>query len=156
MAGILYVMIGFPGSGKSYFADHTVEHGENFVRVSRDDIRYQLINDQEHYFDKENEVYREYCNRISMYLHQGKYVLADATHLTHGSRKKLLSHLTEKPDYIVGLWVNTPFETCFSRNALREGILRVPDSQMYKMKNIFQKPNTKLDNFNEVMYVKGC
>ena len=156
MSGILYVMIGFPGSGKSYFAQHTKEHGNNFEVVSRDEIRYRLIKDQEHYFDRENEVYDEYCKQIDMYLHQGKYVIADATHLTHGSRKKLLSKIKEKPDYVIAVWVTTPFETCFARNALREGIVRVPDKQMYKMRNIFQKPSTKLDNFNEVMIVKGC
>lgn len=156
MSGILYVMIGFPGSGKTTIAKQAVDADpNNSVWVSRDEIRYTMVSDQEHYFDKESEVYNEYCKRISKYLYDGKDVYADATHLTHGSRKKLLNKITVKPTKIIGIWVATPFNLCYARNAVREGIVHVPDQSMYRMKNSFQAPSAKLDKFDILVMARG-
>lgn len=137
----LYIMVGLPGSGKSTYAKETLlKANPDWAYVSRDEVRYQYVSDQEHYFDKEDEVYREFCNRIEMYLLQNKNVIADATHLTVGSRKKLVNKLRVKPDKMYAIFMDTPFDTCMARNAERTGITRVPDQQMYRMKNGFKRP----------------
>ena len=139
-SGVLYLMCGFPGSGKTTAAKKAAKSDPRIKYVSRDEIRYTMVSDQEHYFDRENEVYREFCNQISRWLQQGNYVIADATHLTKNSRKKLLNNII-KPAQIRCIFVNTPFNICMERNSKRKGITRVPDKQMYRMKNTLQMPS---------------
>lgn len=139
-SGVLYLMCGLPGSGKTTAAKNVIKNDPNIKYVSRDEIRYTMVSDQDHYFDRENEVYREFCNQISRWLQQGNYVIADATHLTKNSRKKLLNNII-KPAQIRCIFVNTPFNVCMERNSKRKGITRVPDKQMYRMKNTLQIPS---------------
>ena len=44
--------------------------------------------------------------------------------------------------------INTPFAVCFDRNSKREGLTRVPDNQMYRMRNLYKVPtyNEPFDN----------
>ena len=150
-SGVLYLMCGLPGSGKTTVAKNVVKNDPNIKYVSRDDIRYTMVSDQEHYFDRENEVYREFCNQISRWLQQGNYVIADATHLTKNSRKKLLNNII-KPVQIRCIFVNTPFDICMERNSKRKGITRVPDKQMYRMKNTLQVPSA-IEGFDMIFTI---
>lgn len=149
----LIMMIGIPGCGKSTYAKKMVESNQNMVHISRDDVRYEFVSDQEHYFDHENEVYREFCNRIDMHLLRGETVIADATHLSSGSRKKLLNQLQVTPDKIIAVVINTPFEVCMERNAAREGITRVPDKTMFQMRSNFRPPSPN-EGFDKIVFVK--
>lgn len=150
-SGVLYLMCGLPGSGKTTAAKNVIKNDPNIKYVSRDDIRYTMVSDQEHYFDRENEVYREFCNQISRWLQQGDYVIADATHLTKNSRKKLLNNII-KPAQIRCIFVNTPFNVCMERNSKRKGITRVPDKQMYRMKNTLQIPSA-IEGFDMIFTI---
>ena len=151
--GILYLMCGLPGSGKSTLAKEVLKSNPDIIYVSRDEIRYTMIEDQEHYFDREGDVYREFCNQITRWLQEGKTVIADATHLTKNSRKKLLDHICE-PSQIRCIYVNAPFEVCMERNSKRKGITRVPDKVMFRMKNSFQAPN-KTEGFDLIYTVSN-
>lgn len=143
----LVIMVGLPGSGKSTYAKKLLELNPNWEYVSRDEVRYEYVTDQKHYFDHEFEVYKEFCNRIDKHLLDEKTVIADATHLTVGSRQKLLDHLAVVPDEIYVVVMQTPFEVCFKRNATREGIVRVPDKTMYNMKNNYRAPNPIVETY---------
>lgn len=122
--------------------------------VSRDEVRYEWVTDQEHYFDKEKDVFKEFCNRIDMHLINGKTVFADATHINVKSRNKLLNGLSVIPDKKIAIIVDTPFEECMKRNAAREGITRVPDKTMYQMHNSFRPPSVG-EGFDQIVKVKG-
>jgi predicted kinase len=148
-------MCGIPGCGKSTYAKKLIELHPDWIYVSRDEVRYEYVSDQKHYFDHEADVYKEFCNRIDMHLLNGKTVIADATHLTINSRKKLLSNLSAKGFKIIIIVMNTSFETCMKRNAQRIGITRVPDKTMYAMKNRFKIPNQYIENFDKLVMVKG-
>ena len=50
----LYVMSGMPGSGKTHYCK---EHKNDGIHVSRDAIRFALLEDGDNYFAHENEVY---------------------------------------------------------------------------------------------------
>lgn len=137
---VLYVMVGIPGSGKSYIADILAKEINGAV-VSRDAIRFNCLNEEDEYFAKEKEVFKEYLNEIQYYLDIGKSVIADATHLNAPSRIKLLSNLyfTEE-DYIVPMVIRTPFEVCSERNAQRTGRSRVPDDVLKSMYDSLTDP----------------
>ena len=121
--------------------------------VSRDEVRYQYVSDQAHYFDHESEVYKEFCNRVDMHLINGKTVIADATHLTPSSRTRLLKNLSVKPDNLIAVVMMTPFQVCRERNNAREGIIKVPESNMFKMKNSFKMPSPVIEDFDKIVKV---
>lgn len=50
--GDLFVMMGVPGSGKTTLAKKLVEDKPNTVRVSRDDIRFSLLEKDDEYLQK--------------------------------------------------------------------------------------------------------
>lgn len=138
----LYMMIGLPGSGKSTYAKETLlKFNPDWGYVSRDEVRFEMIDDVEHYFDKEDDVFREFCNRIEMYLLRGQNVIADATHLNAKSRLKLIKALKTKPSKIYAVYINTPFDVCMERNKERTGLQLVPDQAMYNMQRRFKAPS---------------
>lgn len=119
--GDLFVMMGVPGSGKTTFAKELVENRPNTIRVSRDDIRFSLLEKDDEYFAKEDKVFKTFTETIDKYLAEGKDVIADATHLNRGSRKKLISNLTVKPDQILIVYVKVSLEKALEQNELRKG-----------------------------------
>lgn len=152
MAGILVMMVGLPGSGKSTYAKKCLETHPDWKYVSRDEVRIDSVSDQAHFFDHETDVYKEYCNRISMHLINDDTVIADATHLTVSSRKRLLEHLDITPRSIIVLCIDTPFEVCMARNEKREGVIKVPKEDMFRLKNRYQRPNTNVETYIDKIY----
>lgn len=137
---VLYIMVGLPGSGKSYVADILAKEANGTV-VSRDEIRFKYLKDDEEYFHHEKKVFKEYVNTIQKYLDKGETVIADATHLNAPSRVKLLNNLYfTKEDYVVPMVIKTPFEICSERNAQRTGRSKVPDDVLKGMYDSFTDP----------------
>ena len=146
---ILYIYCGIPGSGKSYYASqHKLPNTEY---LSRDEIRFSMVKEDEEYFSKETAVFNEFSRRAAECIANGKNVICDATHVSRGSRRKLIStidtYLTEEQkDYsIVYVVFNTPFEVCCERNAAREGRARVPDNVMERFRDGWNAPRMNED-----------
>lgn len=153
----LIMMCGIPGCGKSTYGRKLVELHPDWEYVSRDEIRFTYVSDQAHYYDHEYEVYKEFCNRISMHLINGKTVIADATHLTKGSRLKLINNLDIKPDKVTVIVMMTSVQTCLERVKNRElEITRVPEQTILSMSHRYRKPDARFEDFiNQIVYVKG-
>ena len=153
----LIIMCGIPGCGKSTYGRKLVELHSDWEYVSRDEIRFTYVSDQAHYYDHEYEVYKEFCNRISMHLINGKTVIADATHLTKGSRLKLINNLDVKPDKVTVIVMMTSVQTCLERVKNRElEITRVPEQTILSMSHRYRKPDARFEDFiNQIVYVKG-
>lgn len=151
------MMCGIPGCGKSTYGRKLVELHPDWEYVSRDEIRFTYVSDQAHYYDHEYEVYKEFCNRISMHLINGKTVIADATHLTKGSRWKLINNLDIKPDKVTVIVMMTSVQTCLERVKNRElEITRVPEQTILSMSHRYRKPDARFEDFiNQIVYVKG-
>lgn len=122
----LYVMIGVPGSGKSTFIQ---QHVKGAAHVSRDQIRFSIINDTDDYFAKEKKVFKQFCQAINFNLAEGRDVYADATHITKGSRRKLLSNVRGY-DKLEAIYINTSLDNCIKHNNFRDHNTRayVPES----------------------------
>ena len=88
---ILYIYCGIPGSGKSYYASKHKLHNTEYL--SRDEIRFSMVREDEEYFSRENEVYELFVKGIANALKFNKEVYADATHLNERSRARLLRAL---------------------------------------------------------------
>lgn len=139
------VMVGIPGSGKSTWANKEAEllemDGFHTAIISRDVIRESFIGDKD-YFSRENEVFEEFVRQINECLEIGiDYIFVDATHISQGSRAKLLGRL--RPDGKTGLSFEVcdcGIDTCIARNNLRKGFSKVPDSAIRKMARGFRPP----------------
>jgi predicted kinase len=138
MKNTLIVMMAPPAVGKSTLAKQFADCHEDTIIVSRDSIRFAMLKPGDDYFKYEKEVTRRFYDQISAALKVHKYVIADATHITVGSRRKLFTNITiPKDTQIVGLWIETPVQVAIKQNSARTGLARVPEQvirSMYKNK----------------------
>ena len=147
---ILYILCGVPGCGKSTWANKFIhEHQvENIHYVSRDEIRFAILKDGEDYFAHESEVFRQFAETLYNTLINGFSVIADATHLNHSSRAKLIHAIDNfgAVEYnIIYVYFNIPFEVCLERNAQRSGRTFVPEDTIRSMYNNMREPTKEED-----------
>lgn len=148
---ILVLMVGVPGSGKSTWIQNNLTDKD--VWVSRDAIRYNLLEEDDDYFAKENEVIELFINNINNMLNKNfRYVYADATHLHPKGRAQLLNNLKIKPDAIYAVYIDTPLNITLERNAQREGRARVPDDVIKRMYRSVSLPTAR-ENINTLFFV---
>lgn len=136
----LYVMVGIPGSGKSTFIqDHA---GAEWNVVSRDALRFSMVNEHEEYFSKEKKVFKVFIDTIIRSLHDYDVTVADATHLNQSSRLKLLNSLGKnlKDVSVEAIVLRTSLETALERNSHRTGRELVPEDSIRSMYNNFYIP----------------
>lgn len=126
----LWLTSGAPASGKTTFIK---ENLPQIPYVSRDEIRFSLIKDDEDYFAYENEVFREFVKKIQNTLDTEGKCVADATHLNERSRNKLLDRLNLDGVEIIVISFKTPLEVLLERNENRTGRSYVPRSVIRRM-----------------------
>lgn len=149
----LIIISGVPGSGKSTFIK---EHftTDNAIIISRDEIRFGMLEDGEDYFAHEDEVWNEYVAQIKEAIKFGdKDIVLDATHLNESSRSKILlalGKLTANVE-VISLYVECSLETCLDRNEQREGRRFVPRGQIRRMFFCATKP--KLEEGFSKLYI---
>ena len=144
----LFLMVGCPASGKSTFIKKQIYLMTNAKVISRDEIRFSLVAEDEPYFSREDEVFDCFINEIREAIKTYDYVFVDATHLNKNSRFKTLKrlYLNHNEVAVVPIVFTTPLETCLLRNEYREGRRRVPEDAIKRMYNSFTWPDT--DNYN--------
>ena len=146
----LYLMMGIPGSGKTtYLKTRFIERPRV---ISRDEIRFSMVKEDEEYFSKEKEVYAEFISQIKEALKFEAEVFADATHLNETSRAKTLRALGEslKDVEVNVIWVRVPVETALAQNENRkETRSYVPRSVIRRMYSQLTKP-TKEEGFDHI------
>lgn len=135
----LVLLVGIPGSGKSFWLNTHL--GEGDIRISRDEVRFSIIGDNEDYFSHEAEVFDKFVEQIEENLNKGLRVFADATHINWASRRKLLERIHDKENINIDVYVfKTPIETCLDRNEQRDGRARVPRSVIRRMRGQMTHP----------------
>ena len=141
-----WVMVGIPGSGKSTWIKQETaileDEGKTVCTISRDYVRKSLSRPEDEYFANETAVFKEFIRQINEAFEIGfDVVIADATHISPQSRKKLLSKLTPNPSTKLVfnvLLVDT--KVAIERNSYRTGAERVPNVAIYRMANQFRTP----------------
>lgn len=147
----LFMMVGAPGTGKSTFVANNLKDG--FIWISRDRIRYSLLEEGDDYFAKERQVFNQFILSINEAILWDEYpnIIIDATHLTKASRAKVLKRLASV-DEIRAIVMTTPLEIALERNTKREGRERVPDDVIKSMYDSFELP-TKEEGFDSIAYI---
>lgn len=149
----LVIMCGCPGSGKStLILERYIKLNLTTVTVSRDQIRFSILNDCDDYFAKEKVVFRKYCAQLNEAMANGvDIVIADATQINAKSRKKLFDNLNIPEDYFVeAMCLETPLNECIKRNEQREGRAYVPESAIREMYEKYERP-TIAEGFDVVI-----
>ena len=149
----LYLMVGAPGVGKSTYANNFIKSYDKPIKiVSRDAIRFSLLNDGAPYFSKEKAVFSKFIKEINEGLDEGD-VIADATHINEVSRMKLINKVDLSKCKVSCIVVNTDETTAIKRNHLREGRARVPDSAISENYARFTHPKTDNFHYNKIIEV---
>ena len=140
----LYILCGIPGSGKSYFVK---TYFPQIQCVSRDNIRFHMLNPNDNYFAHEHQVFKEYVKRIVETLQDGCDVIADATHISPISRKKLITAIDKciTQYHIIFITFDVPLQECRKRNDHRGGLAHVPDDAINRMYANFMPPTNVED-----------
>lgn len=143
----LIVLTGVPGSGKSTWAEQEANYlmtgGGTVSIISRDDVRFSMVPEDEDYFSKENLVFARFIRQINEAVEAGiNYIFVDATHLSKASRAKLLKRLRPGANTtLVFESFVTSLYTCLKRNNLRQGRKRVPEGTIRSMYNEYTLPS---------------
>ena len=152
--GILYVSCGTLGAGKSTWLKAHIKPEEKII--SRDEIRFSIIKDNETYFSHEDEVFKKFIYEIKENIDNGINVYADATHLNDRSRGKLLYSLRKigcVPSEINAIYFYTSLETCLRQNEYRKGTRAyVPEIQLKQMFHSSQAPEFR-EGFKNIWIV---
>ena len=153
-------MCGAPGSGKTWFAKNKLIKDSNWDYISRDEVRFSMIKDDEEYFSHETAVFNEFVKKIAVALVWGSdNVIADATHLNWGSRRKLLKALKwyypmETLD-VIPVVIDAKLEDILERNKLRDGRARVPEETIHRMYRNISDPVKDPYKYTAIMRVKN-
>lgn len=147
--GRLFLLCGIPGSGKSYFCEHNIKG--NHVYVSRDRIRFALLEKDDEYFSKEKEVWKYFVSKIEKGLAAGQDVYADATHLTPASRAKVLSCIADAAE-INAIYFDIPLDLALRQNRKRSGRAYVPEETIQSMAKTYQPPRFS-EGYNHIWKV---
>ena len=151
----LYLLMGAPGSGKSTYLK--TRFSQPPAVVSRDAVRFAMVSEDEEYFSKEKEVFREYIEQIRNALKFNKEVFADATHLNESSRAKVLFALGHdlKDVEVNVIWVRVPLEVAITQNEFRQGTRAyVPKSVIRRMYSQATMPS-KEEGFEHIYIFDG-
>ncbi len=144
----LIILIGIPGSGKSYYA-RTL----NKPVISLDTIRRELYGD-ERILGKGSETDRAMRDKLIALAGAGKDAVLDATHVSATRRARMI-RLGRKLGYnrIVGVWFKTPMRICLERNRARPNAL--PDFVLFKMnKDLNRQPPSAEEGWDELTVIQ--
>jgi len=152
---ILYILCGPSASGKSTWAHNFIsKNSQKDIRyVSRDEIRFSLLKENENYFAHEKQVFKKFAGTITQTLVDGFDVIADATHLNIFSRKKLTNAIDKVyTNYqIIYVIFDIALQKILDRNKQRIGLAKVPDEVLEKMYQDFSPPicedNREIDRY---------
>lgn len=148
MAGSITLLCGFPGCGKTNYASILPQ---DYVIICPDDFRVVLTG-HEYFAPAEDAVWSHVKIAARVFVHQGKHVTIDATHLTKGSRAQWIKIANSLNVPIYCTYINTPFETCLERNNARNRV--VPQDVMERMKENFDPP-TQDEGFEQIYQFSG-
>lgn len=148
----LWLLVGIPGSGKStWIQNHEHFFAKDHSIISRDKIRFALLEEGDDYFSKEKEVWTQYVAEIKNSLKFNTDTILDATHINERSRGKILKALKNYLNEIEinAIMINSGLETAISQNNLREGRSLVPESIIRNMNSSLTSPTLE-EGFNKI------
>lgn len=150
----VYVLAGVPGSGKSTWIRSQLVPGAEWI--SRDNVRFAILSDEDDYFAHEDDVFDTFINYINQTLEKDNIhtIYIDATHLNKRSRDKVLRRVhKDNIGELNCVCFDIPLAVCISRNNLRAGRSRVPETAICNMYNSYRHPDKSQEHFDHILVV---
>ncbi|MBF2022641.1 MAG: AAA family ATPase [Hydrococcus sp. C42_A2020_068] len=146
----LILLIGLPGSGKSFLARQIAARSpKGCIIISTDAIRAQLFGDasiQGSWLSVWREIERQFRDAVEQ-IYQGKRSKAiyDATNAVRRHRKDAIA-LARTTGFtrIIGVWLDTPLSLCLERNRRRKRY--VPEEIIMHMYRCLQATPPSLED----------
>ena len=149
----VYLLSAPPAAGKSSWVRSNMTIGSEWI--SRDNVRFSIVDEDEEYFSHEEEVFDTFISYINQTLLDPEIhtIFIDATHLNRRSRNKTLSRIRKNNiEELICVCFDTPIEVCQARNALRAGRTKVPAKVIENMFNSYSYP-TPEEGFDKIYIV---
>jgi predicted kinase len=117
----LFILLGYPGSGKSYFAKRLAAD-IRAVRLNADSIRHHMFSDEGSRFSPASFplVIGALDYATTAILTAGYSVISDSSHNKRRTRAKARQLAESAGARMVVVWVKTPLEIAKEREATRE------------------------------------
>lgn len=115
---VIFLVIGYPGAGKSYFSRQFAEVIDA-IHLSDDRIRFELFNEPTYDKNEDAVVERIRDYLLEELLKSNKSIIIDAN-LNKANRKRLRESLRSTKSPFVTVWVQTDLETSFARASARD------------------------------------
>jgi predicted kinase len=142
----LYIMLGYPGSGKSYVA-RQLSQASGATRLSQDRFRAELFeNPREHMSAADDKRLLTFMNeKVVELLKAGTSVIYDANVTTYKDRTKIyeIASTFTADSYLV--WVKTPIDVSIERNGpeqIDEAFRRAYVQMVTEYEKSFEQPKT--------------
>lgn len=151
----LWLLVGIPGSGKSTWVREQLD-SECKHWISRDAIRFEVVQEGEEYFSKEKKVFGLFASAVQADIDSDFItdIYVDATHLNEASREKLLGRLKNLDKVNLNAVVfDIPLEVCLKRNAQRIGRAYVPETAIRNMYNNFSHPYFDARKYDKIIEI---
>lgn len=162
---IMIMLIGIPGSGKSYMADRlrvdkakwgvTLSFSDdqegNMSIFSSDALREEMFGNAAKQGDN-NKLYTELHRRIKNALSRSENVVYDATNLNKRQRKDFLDSLKGYNCLKIAMPIMTWYGTCVTNNRSRDRV--VPSSVMQRMYMNWCPPH-RHEGFDDIIYIQN-
>ena len=149
----VYLLSGPPASGKSTWIRAHLTPGSEWI--SRDNVRFAIVSEDEDYFSHEEEVFDKFIADIQSAINDPlrANIYVDATHLNKTARDRVLQRLnTTLVDEINCVFFKIDSETCIERNEQRTGLARVPRSVIRRMWHTHTMPEAD-ENFTHIIII---
>lgn len=150
----VFIMCGIPGSGKSTWLIKQMQPKTD-VCISRDNIRFGLLNEDDDYFAYEDKVKEIFFNTIQEDTASGEWenIYIDATHLTPKARKQAMFCIS-KYCSVVAVSFEVPVDVAVERNAKRNGRALVPENVIRNMAASYKIPSL-YEGFDEIWHINA-
>jgi len=142
----LFLLLGYPGSGKSTFS-RLLEKEQGLTRVNSDDLRRYMFEDIRQIHDPANNpaVFGALDYVTERLLQAGRSVIYDANNNRRKERRKHQKMAEGAGAQMIVFWVQTPLETAWQRNDLRtpeSGYPAVPRERYDQIVRTLQAPTS--------------
>jgi predicted kinase len=146
MKPVLFLLLGYPGSGKSTFA-RQLSAQTNSIRLNSDELRDYMYGHRPEVHDPKNNpaVFGALDYMAAQLLAAGQSVLYDANNNRYREREKHQKLAAEHGAVTVVLWVNTPLDIAKQRELQRRqdpNHLAIPDALYNRIAGALEEPRT--------------
>lgn len=115
----LFTTLGYPGSGKTYFARRLAKQF-GIVHINSDKVRAELFKEPKYTQKEKEKLFEEMNRRVEKLLSQSKSVIYDANHIKRAFRKKYQAMAKKYGARYLLLWFQVPINVAIGRTTRRK------------------------------------